>query len=40
MMEFQKERVGLNKTVKELREKNITDNQQWTKKIDQIRKEK
>jgi hypothetical protein len=26
IMEFQKERVGLNRTVKELKEKNIADN--------------
>jgi len=26
MMEFQRERVGLNRTVKELREKNVADN--------------
>lgn len=40
MIDFQKERAYLNKTIKELKDKNQSDTEDWTNKIDEMRAEK
>lgn len=36
-IDFQKERQGLNRVIKELKEKSLVDNEEWSKKIQEFR---